>query len=548
MKQELEQNIARICKELFSAEVNIELTRPDEKFGDFATSIALQLSKQLDKNPNEIANQIVNKLRSTSELIKDINIAGPGFINITLTDNALLKTVNTGKRSLGEIKVVIETNNPNPFKAMHIGHAFNAIIADTIANLLEFGGAETIRVSYHGDVGAHVGKSMYSLLKFIDGDIYKLSDIDEKDRNSFMSKMYSQGSSSYKEDASATEEIDKLSQESFTLEDPLYRNVYEICKDWSFDQIDLVVGRLGNKPIVKRYLESEADKLGVEIVRSNVGKVFFESDGALVFPGSKYGIFDNAFVSSTGRGLYAARDLGLIKLKQNDFSPNKSYIVTAEEQKDYFRGVLKAAELAMPELSDVTVNISTGTVKLSTGKMSSRDGEILEISWLFDQIESALSKRDGAVNNNIITGALRYQFLKSRTGSDVIFDIDESISTHGNSGPYLQYSHARARSILSKALTSNFKLQNSSFEENERSLLRKISEYSEVVDNAVTELMPHLICTYLYELAQVFNSFYEHNRVIDDPRQNQRLYLVKLYAETLKNGLAILGIDAPDKM
>lgn len=547
MRYELEQAIADVCRELFDVNSNVSLTRPDEQFGDYATNVALQLGKSIGKNPREIAADIVAKLTKESTVVESADVAGPGFINLRLTGAALFDLATHTYEGSSKETVVIETNNPNLFKAMHIGHAFNAIIADTIANLLEASGARLYRVSYHGDVGLHVGKSMYSLLKFVAGDPSRLSSIEPSARNSFMSKMYADGAAAYKQDSAAKVEIDELAAQSFTRTNSVYAAVYDICKAWSFEQIDEIVARLGNKPVERRFLESDADARGVEIVRKNVPKVFQESDGALVFAGSKYGAFDNAFVTSRGLGLYGARDLGLMQLKNEYYHPDKSYIVTAEEQKDYFKGVIKAAELCMPELAGVTVNIPTGTVKLSTGKMSSRDGDVLEIGWLFEQISDAINRRGGSAGEAIVAGALRYQFLKVRVGSDVVFDVDEAVSLQGNSGPYLQYAHARACSILAKGVVDQ-SVQLAQLETAERSLLRKLGEYPEVLDRAIVGLMPHGMCVYLYELAQTFNRFYEHNRVLGDARESTRLRLVYLYAETLRKGLAVLGIAAPEHM
>ncbi len=538
------------------AKASIELTRPEPQFGDFSSNIALQLSKELGEKPREVAETIVKKLNE-DESVEKAEVAGPGFINITLKQRVLEKFLYTVLENKLEDEipklrsgqtVVIETNNPNPFKAMHIGHAFNAIIADTIANLLEASGAKVYRVSYHGDVGLHVGKSMYSLLKYIDGDIDKLTNIPEGERNSFMSKMYAEGSTAYKEDESAKSEINDLAQQSFEPKSALYKQAYDICKDWSFEQIDQTVARLGNKPTEEqgRFLESDADHRGVKIVKDNVPDVFQESDGALIFPGSKYGAFDNAFVASNGRGLYAARDLGLMQLKNEYYHPQKSYIVTAEEQKAYFVGVIAAAELCMPDLKDVTVNISTGTVKLTTGKMSSRDGDVLEIDWLLDQIANAVKERGGEGDKIVESGALRYQFLKVRIGSDVTFDVNESINVIGNTGPYLQYAHARACSILAKRGVTP--MYDSEFNVSERILASKMTAYPEVVALATKELLPHHICTYLYELSQEFNRFYEKNQVIGSEFEVNRLSLVSCYVGILKSGLGLLGIQAPNKV
>lgn len=544
--EQIQKLVVGAASKVAGDDVVVHLTRPDPQYGDFASNIALQLGKKLDQNPRQVAEAIVAELKNDSH-VSEVSIAGPGFINIRVSDQLLESMVhNVSSSAYKGKKAVIETNNPNPFKAMHIGHAFNAILGESVANLLEAGGAEVHRVSYHGDVGAHVGKSMYAILRYIDGDFSKLEAIAPEERNTFMSKMYAEGAKAYKEDESAKQQIEQLAAQSFTLDDTLYKQVYETCKRWSFEQIDELVQRLGNKPIEKRYLESDADALGVKIALAHKGDVFVESDGALVFPGSKYGSFDNVFVSSSGRGLYGARDLGLMQLKDNDYHADKSYIVTAEEQRDYFKGAIKAAELCLPQLKGVTVNIPTGTVKLTTGKMSSRSGDVIEVGWLFQQIANAIEERGSEAAEDVQTGAMRYQFLKVRIGSDVIFDVNEASSVQGNSGPYLQYAHARACSVSKKATAVPDKLD--TLTSDEHGLLLKISEFNEVLERSVVELRPHHLCTYLYELTQEFNRFYEQNRIIGDEREAQRLTILGYYQSVLSRGLAILGIPAPEKM
>ena len=542
----MNEAIANVIKTLFNQDVEVNVTRPEPQFGDASTNVALQLAKPLGKNPREIAEEIAEKLRETGEY-EAVDVAGPGFINVTFGSGALLEQISREPSAprLGET-IVIETNNPNPFKAMHIGHAFNAILGDTIANLLAVSGGKVYRVSYHGDVGLHVGKSMYALLRYAAGDFDKIEAISGAERNSFMSKMYAEGSRAYKEDEAAKVEIHDLAEQSFEPKTALYTQIYNLCKAWSFEQIDHLVARLGNQPTVYRFLESDADHRGVDVVKKHVPGVFQESDGALIFKGSEHGSFDNVFVGSNGRGLYAARDLGLMLLKNEQFHPDKSYIVTAEEQRDYFKGVIAAAGLVWPERKDVTVNISTGTVKLSTGKMSSRDGDVIEVAWLFDEFAQAIRERGGEATDEIVAGALRYQFLRVKIGGDVVFNIDDAVSLTGNTGSYLQYAHARARSILDKSNTSF--VRPTEVKQEDRALVRKLGEYHEVVTRATEQLEPHHICNYLFELAQEFNRYYEKNQVIGSGSEQHRLGLVALYADTLKAGLAILGIHAPERL
>lgn len=539
--------IARIIKEQFNQDISVECSRPDPKFGDLATNVALQLAKPLGKKPRDIAETIAGKLRE-NENIADVAVAGPGFINIRLSDSALLESLRArpATRRQGQV-AVIETNCPNPFKAMHIGHALNSTLADTMANLLAVSGAAVHRVSYHGDVGTHVGKSMWAILRAIDRDPAKLDEIPPEKRNEFMSRMYVEGSNAAKESPAARAEIDELAKQSFILDDPIYKQVYDICKQWSYDEIDANVARLGNVPIERRYAESETEELGKALIIKKTPEVFKKSDGAYIFEGSKYGSFDNIFIGSHGNGLYGAHDMGLIQLKHQNF-PNLDLSVTVngEEQAAYFRGVIAASELAIPELKGKLFNYATGLVKLSTGKMSSRTGEVVTIEWLFNEFAKAIAAHGGNASEEIVAGALRYQFLKVKIGGDVIFDINDAVSLTGNTGSYLQYAHARARRVLEKSAQTPVFPQ--AIYDEDRTLIRKLSEYRETVEQAAQGLEPHHICTYLFELAQEFNRYYEHHQVIGSDKEAHRIAIVALYADILKAGLAILGISAPDEM
>lgn len=544
---ELQIHVRQIISDEYSHDCEPAFSRPDPQFGDWATNVALQLAKQVGQNPRAIAEKIAELLAQTGRY-EAVEVAGPGFINIRLKDEALLAVTREDPQpSRAGQTVVIETNNPNPFKAMHIGHAYNAILADTIANLFAVSGAKTHRVSYHGDVGAHVGKSMWALLGYCQGDATRLQAVAESERNVFMNTMYAKGATAAKDDEVAKKEIDALAKQSFTREDPLYKEVYDTVKDWSFAQIDSTVARLGNVPIERRYLESQADPVGVATVKAHVPEVFVESDGALVFEGSKHGAFDNAFVAANGQGLYAAHDMGLIQLKATDYPlMDACVVVTGGEQEAYFRGVIAAAELALPDLKGKLRNFPTGLVKLTTGKMSSRTGDVVTIEWLFDEFAKAISARGGKPGDVIIAGALRYQFLKVKIGSDVVFDVNEAVSLTGNTGSYLQYAHARARRVLEKS-ASSFAMP-AEVRSEDRVLVRKLGEYHEIVELATRTLEPHHICNYLFELAQEFNRYYEKHQVIGSEHETHRAGLVHLYADTLRAGLMILGIHAPDSM
>jgi arginyl-tRNA synthetase len=376
-------------------------------------------------------------------------------------------------------------------------------------------------------------------------------------RAAWLANFYMQGTEAYEEDADGTRDtVVELNKRVYGIHDrhdqesPLAQ-IYWSCREWSYAYFDDFYARIGTH-FEKYYPESETAPLGLQTVQEQLTKGVYEmSDGAVVFPGEKYDLHTRVFINSHGLPTYEAKDVGLIMSKWQDYHFDKSIVITGNDIVEYMKVVLKSIEQFAPELSQRSFHLAHGNVKLAGGvKMSSRKGNILRATDVLDIAAQANRELSGNDNEATVLGAVKYSFLKQRIGGDIIYEPEESVTLEGNSGPYLQYAHARARSILRKAegtqaVEPTVEL---ALEADERRLLRKISEYGEVIDKAVDELMPHHVCTYLYELAQAFNRFYEHNRVVGDERQFLRLLLVEQYAETLRNGLKLLGITAPDSM
>jgi arginyl-tRNA synthetase len=562
MREKLEQQIAAACKELFQIEDAIELTRPEAQFGDFSTNTALKLAKQLGKNPREVAEALTVKLRETLDgQVSKVEIAGPGFINLTLNDEVLLKSLRAKPaRSLEGQTVVAEYSDPNPFKALHAGHLYTSIVGDVIANLQELAGAKVHRANFGGDVGLHVAKSMWGITKELSGEYPdKLQKVmpDLEFKAKWLAERYVEGHEAYESDPAAKDEIAILNKRVYALHeqndhDSPFARIYWTCRAWSYDYFKHFYETIGVKPF-RFYPESETAPLGITKAQELLKKgVLEESDGAVVFKGEKHDLHTRVFLTKEGLPTYETKDLGLIFAKYEDYHFDKSLVITGNDIIEYMKVVLKVVEQVAPELSAATTHLTHGMVRLAGGeKMSSRTGNVV---GALDIIASAATAARAAhaiddkdTEKATIFGAVKYAFLKNRVGGDIIYNPAESVSLEGNSGPYLQYAHARARSILHKAEKPG-SLDSAKLEAGERLLARKLSESSEVVDRAVQELMPHHICTYLYELAQVFNRFYEHNRVLGDSREALRLGLVQHYAETLQFGLQILGMVAPDKM
>lgn len=549
IKNAIEQAIA----DLFQLDVEAELTRPDPQFGDFATNVALQLAKQVGKNPREIGEQLVAQLTADkSEDIAEVTLAGPGFINIRVSDTVLLSQLRQATevdQSLANKQVVTEYSDPNPFKVLHAGHLYTSVVGDAISNLLETAGADVHRVNFGGDVGLHVGKTLWAILKDLGGEYpEKLDDIAESDRSEWLARCYITGTNAYEDDLAAKEQIIVFNKQVYAThnnndkESP-FAKIYWTTRQWSYDYFDDFYKRIGSN-FERYYPESTVADLGLATVKAHIQQgIFEESDGAVVFRGEPYGLHTRVFINKEGLPTYEAKDVGLIMTKYQDYAFDKSVVITGNEQEQYMAVVLKAIEQFEPDLVAKTAHLTHGLVKLKGGvKMSSRKGNILRAVDVLDAAQAANTKADATVT----LGAVKYAFLKVRTGGDIIYDPEESVSTEGNSGPYLQYAHARASSILRK--TEHKIDAPNQLDAAERVLAVKITEFSEVTSKAVIELAPHLVCTYLYELAQVFNRFYEHNRVIGDERESARLYLISQYVAVLKKGLNILGVHAPATM
>jgi arginyl-tRNA synthetase len=554
----LNATLTSVIYDAFAVETTPGLTRPEEQFGDLTTNIALQLAGRLGRPPREIAEELVVALREAcGEAVAGITIAGPGFINITLADSLLIEQAIAAPHRKPETYkgqvVVAEYSDPNPFKILHAGHLYTSIVGYAIGSLLEAAGGQVHRVNFGGDVGLHVGKTMWAMLLELGGEHpEKLVDIPEERRSAWMAECYVRGTAAYEEDEAAKIDIITYNKRVYALHqdddhDSPFAQLYWTCRQWSYDAFAVFYDRIGT-PFEKYYPESQTAEIGVKTVKEHLQPgIYEESDGAIVFKGEPHGLHTRVFINSQGIPTYEAKDVGLIMCKQRDYDFDRSVVITDNGQEQYMAVVLKSIEQFAPELVWATTHLTHGVLKMKGGvKMSSRKGNILRASDVLDAAEAANKVSSDRDDPQAVLGAVKYAFLKQRMGPDIIYDPEESVSLDGNSGPYLQYAHARARSILSKAGKTPARPQ--SLQSDERSLTRKVSEYPEVIEKAVADLMPHYICTYLYELAQTFNRFYEHNRVVGDAREASRLQLVGLYADVLKDGLTLLGIAAPERM
>lgn len=555
MIKELSQHIRDACVDLFDIEVDPELTRPEEQFGDFATNAALRLAPKLGKPPREIAEAIAEKL--SSQRIP-AEVAGPGFVNICLSDKDLFDSARDNKsdKPLESQTTVVEYSDPNPFKILHAGHLYTTLVGDAIANILEQAGADVHRANYGGDVGLHVAKSMWAILQDLGGEHpEKLADIASEQKLKWLSQQYIKGNNAYEQDEHAKNAINQLNKRIYGLHEESdksspFARIYWTCRQWSYDGFEDLYAKLKVEEFEKYYPESSVTKLGLETIRAHLGKVYEESEGAVVFRGEESGLHTRVFITKSGIPTYEAKDVGLLLQKRKDYEFDRSVVITANEQAQYMQVVLASVAKFEPKLVDATIHLTHGMVKLAGGvKMSSRKGNFLTADEVLSAASKATANTRGQEKPLVTLGAIKYAFLKNHIGGDIIYDAQESVNLEGNSGPYLQYALVRAKSILGKGHVSSAKGQEiDKLDKFERTLARKLGMYPEVFSVAAKELSPHHICTYLYELAQTFNRFYENSQVLNDPRSHIRLKLVESYAKTLEDGLRILGIPVLEKM
>lgn len=550
MQEILQTKIKEVLKALGATEVSFVVEYPaDASHGDYSTNVAMVVAKSLGKSPREVAEEIVGKLAELDIAdVEKIEIAGPGFVNFTLKDDYFRAKIAEGAK--GTIhpktgkKILIEYTQPNPFKEFHIGHLVNNTVGESLSRLSEYEGNEIMRVTYHGDVGLHVAKTIWALKKA--GKHAKAV--------SELNAAYAEGDKAYENDEGAKKEIVAINKKIYDKSDASVNELYDAGRKLSFDHFEELYKRLGSSFDGHLY-ESETGVIGAELVKKFVGSIFEVSEGATIFPGEKYGLHTRVFLNSEGLPTYEAKDLGLAKLKTDKYSFDLSITVTDVEQASYFTVLKKVIELVFPELLGKVMHVPHGRLRLSTGRMSSRTGTIIGGEALLNDLQKEVLERmkerdindKELVADKIAIAAFRYAILRQSPGSNIIFDPESSLSLEGDSGPYLQYSYTRARSVLGKS--GGTKRDGSPTWET-TTLEKKIVRFSEVTKRAAYGFSPHYLVTYLTDLASEFNTFYAKEKIIDaaDPHSPYKLLITETFARVMEQGLWLLGIDAPEKM
>lgn len=561
MKEVIRVAVADAVKEIGLPEVDFAVEHPAELWhGDYACNVALVLARPAGKAPRLIAEQLSAALADQIEYVDRIDIASPGFINFYLTRDFFTTEVERSAE-LGDAwgrnedwagkKVVVEYTDPNPFKEFHIGHLFTNVVGESIARLFMMQGADTKRVNYQGDVGLHVAKSVWGMQQL---GINPERDFSARE----LGKAYALGATQYKEDEAAEIEIKAINKKIYERTDEEINTLYDAGRKVSLAYFETVYDMVWTK-FDEYFFESETGPLGKDLVLAQP-EVFPLSDGARIFKGEEYGLHTRVFINKEGLPTYEAKELALSKLKEERLGYyDWSIISTASEVNEYFKVLLKAMSFVYPELAKKTEHIGHGMVRLTTGKMSSRTGDVIAaIDFINDVTMAAVAKMgesgrtepDEVLARDVAIAAIKYATLRGSILQDSIFDKERALSFEGDSGPYLQYTHARICSVLSKAEEIGLAASTALAPGATYEIERVIYHFPEVVREAFVERAPHKVTTHLTELAGAFNRFYAEEKLVDrdDTYAPYKLALAEAVRQTLKNGLWVLGIKAPDRM
>ena len=543
-------------QELSAGKYTIEHPTQTE-YGDFATNIALVIAKKQSINSYELATKIVHKITAKKhKILEKVEVAGPGFINFFLSKKYFVDSIadiqkkgeTYGSLQVGKGKtIIVEFSSPNIAKPFTIGHLRSTIIGDAVARILTFSGYSVLRDNHLGDWGTQFGKQIVALKKWgSDADLKKA-----ENPVKYLVDLYVQFHTEAEKDPTLEDEARawflKLEQG-----DKEARKIWKECVDWSMVQFNKLYEMLDVKfdmMLGESFFEDKMGPVLDELQKKGLAK---ESQGALLvfFPNDKYPPL--MVKKKDGATLYATRDLATDRYRIQTWG--KDIIIINEvgaEQRLYFKQIYETEEMLGYLKKSQRIHIGHGMMRFKEGKMSTRKGNTI---WLEDVLAEAV-KRASAFNPKVAKevgiGALKYNDLKREYSKDVMFVWDDVLNLKGNSGPYLQYTYARAQSVLRKAGEQKLTAETPTSLRNIEitTVERLLCEFPEVVERSAREYAPHHICTYVFALGQAFNTYYATNQIIQAGElTGYRLLLTQAVSQVMKNSLTLLGIQTPEKM
>lgn len=590
----LAKALQNTLKELYSidAETGTAVIQPTRKEfeGDF-TIVVFPFVKAARKAPDKVAEEIGARLQEQITFINRFNVV-KGFLNISVADSFWTGFMqeHLNDKAFGHCKpkdeapVLIEYSSPNTNKPLHLGHVRNNLLGYSVSQILSACGHPVIQVNLVNDRGIHICKSMVAWLRYGNGETPETARIKG---DHLVGKYYVLFDKHYKEEQQELREKgmteDEAAQQApIMLEartmlqkwengDEEVRRLWGMMNRWVYEGFDSTYGRLGIK-FDKTYYESETYLLGKELVAEGLeSKAFYRHpDGSVRVDLTGEGLDEKILLRKDGTSVYMTQDLGTARLRYEEFHPQKMIYVVGNEQNYHF-DVLKLilAKKLGKAFGNSIHHLSYGMVELPDGKMKSREGTVVDADDLMDRMfreAKASTEALGKFNFNdeeaaalyemIGLGALKYFILKVDPAKNMLFNPAESIDFNGNTAPFIQYTHARIRSLLRKAEAEHIDIdtalpEDTALGKEEKSIVKCLYQYPQTLLSAGDNYSPALIANYIYELSKLFNHFYQETPIMKETDESLRIFRLQLSrftGDTLRNGMALLGIDVPEKM
>lgn len=590
----LTEKTAYAVQQLYSAQPEIKLIQLQKTRKEFAGDITLVVFPLLrisKKSPEQTAEDIGNYLVENSGLVTAFNTI-KGFLNLSISDSFYLKFLNdayinsdfgfSSTKSKAE-KVLVEYSSPNTNKPLHLGHIRNILLGYSLSQILKANGQDVVKTNIVNDRGIHICKSMLAWQKWgngeepsstkkgdkLVGDYYVRFDAEYKKQiNDLVSKGLK------KEEAEKEAPLIKEAQDmlrKWENNDKEVRALWKKMNQWVYDGFDVTYKRLG-VDFDKIYYESDTYTVGRDTVLSGLEKGIFyrREDNSVWADLSSEKLDEKLLLRKDGTSVYMTQDIGTAQLRQNDYEFDKMVYVVGNEQNYHFKVLSVILDKLGFSWAKMLYHMSYGMVELPEGKMKSREGTVVDADDLMDEMISTahemaneLGKLEGLTeeekkeNYRIIgMGALKYFILKVDPTKNMTFDPRESIDFNGNTGPFIQYTYARIRSVLRKA--ENLKISinpnipgHLEISQKEKGLLKSIYEFPSIVNDAAENYSPALIANYIYDLVKEYNQFYHDHTIVveNNPEQtNSRLVLSEMVGQVILRGMNLLGIEMPERM
>ena len=593
--KDLQIAVSEALKSLYNIDVATEsvvLQKTKKEFEGDYTIVVFPFVKQARKSPEAVANELGGAVKASLPQVADFNVI-KGFLNFSICDDywksftdsiANDSTIGLKKVDTNAAPVVIEYSSPNTNKPLHLGHIRNNLLGWSVAQLLTANGRNVKKVNLVNDRGIHICKSMLAWLRYGNGETPESSGMKG---DHLVGKYYVEFDKHYKgeirelvekgvEEEQAKKEAPLMVEAQKMLKrweegDKEIRSLWEKMNGWVYAGFDETYKKMG-VGFDKIYYESNTYLLGKELVQKglDMGVLFRKEDGSVWCDLTDAGLDQKLLLRKDGTSVYMTQDLGTALLRHNDFGADQLIYVVGNEQ-DYHFQVLKIilGRLGF-DWADKVYHLSYGMVELPNGKMKSREGTVVDADDLIEEMEKTAEEmcRERGKNDEmsadeqkelyhiLALGALKYFILKVDPTKTMLFNPAESIDFNGNTGPFIQYTYARIRSIVRKAvgekgldLTAN--CGNVAINEKEREVIKMLHDMPAVVEQAAASYSPAMIANFTFDLAKAFNSFYQDTPILRETDSNRMLFLVQLCAavsNSIKNMMWILGIEVPERM